>query len=161
MGELKRLNELDVWRQIIARKALSKNQRDVEMILRIFALAWDQADYEKPMKEFLNRSMKANRKGESNKVKAFSAAFPKACQIIADVLPDRPFHIRGPLNLAAMDSIMSLLVENIGNVPDDLSDRYGALIALDRYKELIFFSTSDKDRVAERFKIAKSILFGK
>lgn len=161
VGELKRLNELEVWRKIIARKALSKNQRDVEMILRIFALSWDHADYEKPMKEFLNRSMKANRKGESNKVKAFSAAFPTACQIVADVLPDRPFHIRGPINLAAMDSIMSVLIENIDSVPADFGDRYQILVSNERYKELVFFSTSDKDRVAERFKISRKILFGK
>ncbi len=57
---LKELNKDKSWRGILGKDPFDKHQKDVELILRIFALSsgpgWDK--YEKPMKEFLNVAMR-------------------------------------------------------------------------------------------------------
>lgn len=157
---LQQLNQLPSWRKLIGRTALSNNQRDVEMILRVFALSNGWTRYEKPMKEFLSNSMKENRSGKTDKAKLFAKNFEEVCDKLAEDLPPKPFNIRGPINLAAMDSILATCVENSKKLPPDIGSRYAKLVNDDAYKNLIYFNTSDKESVADRMKIARKVLIG-
>jgi hypothetical protein len=154
VGALNEVNEHKGWRDILGRKVLDKHQRDVEMILRIFAMADRGEKYEKPMKEFLNQQMNLHKQDKVGKAQAFFEQFRKTCDIVNAKLPAKPFHLRGPLNLAAMDSIMATLIRNSERLPADLAGRYQALIEDEGYQQSIYFNTSDTSVVKERLKLA-------
>lgn len=155
---LKSLNKSIYWRNLIGKKGLEKHQRDVEMVLRIFSIEQRGAAYEKPMKEFLNIQMRTHRKGDDAATKAFADGFLAVSKRISEVLPAKPFHIRGPINLAAMDSIMSVLIKHRAKIKNDLPSRYKQLIQDKAYLEAISFNTSDAAAMKERLKLAKQHL---
>lgn len=152
------LNDLPVWRRIIGRKALDRHQRDVEMILRAFAISDRGPAYQKPMKEFLNTQMGLYRKGKDAAIAKFKLDFEAVCDLIDKKLPAKPFNIRGPVNLAAMDSILGTLIRYRSKIPADISDRYTRLLADADYQEAIYISTSDATVIKERLEIAKRYL---
>ncbi len=155
---LKRLNRDPNWRKIIDKKAFDKHQRDVEMVLRVFAVEQRGAQYEKPMKEFLNVQMRLHRRGSDPATSNFVTGFEAVAQLIAKQLPPKPFHIRGPINLAAMDSIMGVLIKHRQKIKGNIADRYEKLISDDDYKQSIFFNTSDAVTVRHRLALAKKYL---
>ncbi len=157
--ELNQLNEDANWRTILSRKPLDKHQRDVEMILRIFAMTERGGEYEKPMKEFLNQQMKAHTKGRgTDKIEKFVERFGVVTAIIVKQLDPKPFHVRGPLNLAAMDSVMSVLIRNPKKIPGDLKARFEKLLADKEYRDAIFYNTSDLPEVKRRLTLAEKHL---
>lgn len=157
--KLHELNEDDDWRTIIGRKPLDKHQRDVEMILRIFAITDRGLEYEKPMKEFLNQQMKAYAKDKgAAKIERFATRFGQVTAIVVEQLDPKPFHIRGPLNLAAMDSVMAVLIRNRTKIPNNLKARFKKLMEDEKYRSSIFFNTSDTAVVKERIGLAESYL---
>lgn len=157
--ELHELNEDVDWREIIGRKPLDKHQRDVEMILRIYAMTERGDEYEKPMKEFLNQQMKIHTKGKgSSKIDRFVERFGEVTAIVSKQLDPKPFNIRGPINLAAMDSVMAVLIRHPSKIPKDLKARFNKLIADDKYRNAIFYNTSDASYVKERLALAEKYL---
>jgi hypothetical protein len=157
---LHELNDLPSWRRIIGKKMLDKYQKDVEQVLRIFAFSENAEKYEKPMKEFLNRQMGAHRTGRDAQALAFRKSFTEVCDLVEAELPDKPFHIRGPLNLAALDSVMATLIRNKRSRVDGLKARFKTLLSDKQFKEAIFFNTSDASAVEQRLKLAKKHLVG-
>lgn len=126
---LKRLNKIDAWRQILGTKTEDKRMRDLELILRFFALFYNLKDYEKPMKGFLNKFMRANRrppllhegdepeqkkevekkrKEFSDKMNKFEGLFTSTAELVVKYLGAKPFHIhnRG-INAAVFDSVFT------------------------------------------------------
>jgi hypothetical protein len=155
VDELHELNEDPDWRIILGKSPLDKHQRDVEMILRIFAMTDRGEDYEKPMKEFLNQQMKnhVKDKGQS-KVTRFGERFGEVTSIVVKKLGQKPFHIRGPLNLAAMDSVLAVLIRQPSKIPTNLKARFDKLLKDDQYRAAIFFNTSDPKEVSTRLALA-------
>jgi hypothetical protein len=51
---LQELNRLPDWRSIMGKDSIDSRQRDIELILRFFALL-DSTKYQKPMKDFLSK----------------------------------------------------------------------------------------------------------
>ena len=161
VNELNRINMLPAWREIIGREHPEKHQRDVEMILRAFAF-WERWEkYDKPMKGFLNEQMAKHKDADSSKFKKFRRDFEQAVDVLLQTLGPKPFHVRGPINLAALDSIVSLTVRNIKNMPSDYADRVKLLLSDEKYCEVIYFNTSDNQAVQKRMRIANKILFKK
>jgi len=155
---LQDLNEIPAWRAILGRKALDKHQRDVEMILRIFAMSERGTHYDKPMREFLNQQMKTHAKDKEGKVSTFASRFKKVTNVVVKELPDKPFHVRGPINLAVMDSVMSVLIRKTSSIPPDLGNRFDALLKDKDYRQAVFFNTSDASTVKDRLKLALQYL---
>jgi uncharacterized protein with ParB-like and HNH nuclease domain len=155
---LQDLNADKDWRKILGRKSLDKHQRDVEMILRVFAMSDRGHEYEKPMKEFLNSQMGRYRRGQSAEISAFQQAFRVVASAVKSQLPEKPFHVRGPINLAAMDSVLSTLVRFWKKIPKDLDARYQRLLNDEAYKAAIFFNTSDASVVKFRLDLAEKYL---
>jgi len=155
---LRKLNGLSDWRGILGKNGYDKHQRDIELILRIFALSNNVNSYEKPMKEFLNLAMKENRNGQSDRVQIFERNFPLAAEKIVAELGLKPFHIRGPLNTSVLDSIFCTIADNIEKVPDDLTFRFKQLLQNKEFLDTTYYGTSDVSIVRKRFSIAKRIL---
>ncbi len=159
MGILRELNKNEDWRMILGKKTLDKHQKDVELLLRIFSLSgrhW--LDYEKPMKEFLNKAMKAERAGTSDRVKTFASSFAKAASTIVLKLGQKPFHIKGPLNSSALDSAFCAVLDNIDHIPENLGQRWHALLADPTFLETTYYGTSDRAVLRPRFQKAYEVL---
>lgn len=161
--KIEELNSDVNFRKIIVKDKIDKRLRDVELVLRVVALSEDWRDYSKPMKGFLNRFItKINKLDKPNfdkKLEEISSKFIKSCAIIEKHLPNKPFHIRGRINYAAMDSIFSVVM-SFDSVPSDLMRRYESLITNDDFVKSATINTSDDVTLYIRFKKAFEILGG-
>jgi hypothetical protein len=156
--EIRELNSNPDWRKLLGRPNPDRYQRDMEIVLRLFSLFRDWRKYERPMKEFLNMSMKQNRKFDSSKAKEFKKIFPTTCNAILSRLGNRPFHIRGPLNASILDAVFCAVMENDGVVPNNLKERYERLLEDDDFLEGTMFGTTNTSVVQDRIKTAKKHL---
>lgn len=158
---LKAANNEDNWRKIIGRPYLDKHQKDVEFLLRVFSLVGAYKDYDKPMKQFLNKSMRKHRKGTTVKIKTFFDVFPKVTKMIIDQMGPKPFHLRGPLNISALDSVMSSLIERYKDVDKSkLKQQYGKMVKDKDFEWSTIYNTTDAKTVQTRFEIVKKYLIG-
>ena len=157
---LRDANEDANWRQILGKPHPDKSQKDVELLLRLFALTASIESYEKPMKEFLNLTMKKHVSGSTNKARNFFPAFRNVAERVIQAIGPKPFHLRGPLNVSALDSTMCVLIENHNRLPDveDLATAYQELKADEDFDEHTRVNTTDAKTVAERFRIVRDHL---
>lgn len=158
VAALKKANSYANWRKIIAQPKPDKHLRDVEIILRTLALSERSKTYEKPMKSFLNGYMKSHAKSKNEEIVRLQHAFQAAVDTVEKLLPEKPFHVRGPLNLAALDSVLSVLIANGGTAPPDLADRFAKLLIDEKYRTAIFFNTSDISSIKDRIALANKYL---
>lgn len=158
---LKDANKDENWRKIIGKPYLDKHQKDVEFLLRVFSLVNASGNYEKPMKEFINVAMKKHANGKSQKVTSFFEVFPKIVDAVAKALGSKPFHLRGPLNVSALDSVLSVIIENHDKIDENkLQERYKALKADSEFEEHTSYNTTDSKTVQARINVVKKYLMG-
>lgn len=149
VDSLIKLNESAAWRSIIGKEEFDKHQKDVELVLRVFAI-FSRADvYEKPMKEFLNKTMAANVKADSEDAKKFNSIFSDLVGQFVDAVGPKPFHIKGRLNASALDSVLGVLLR-LGCVPENISQRYANLLEDRDFTGTLSVSTSDSAIVKQR-----------
>lgn len=160
VGILKELNENVNWRKIMGKSVIDKHQKDVELVLRMFALHNNVENYERPMKEFLNSAMSRNREGDAPEVIEFKDVFVETSKVIVDNLGDKPFHLRGPLNAAALESVFCVISENLQNLPDNLLERYENLRSDYDFDEYTYRATSNKKVTEDRYNLVKKTLIG-
>lgn len=154
---LKGLNDNSKWRKILGIKTSDKNQKDVEIILRIFSLFEIHTDYEKPMLRYLNGQMQENRDFSSDRAKRFKSRFPAVIDLVADNL-ERPFRPRGVINSAMLESVMVALLEDDKIDGPALKFRYRQLSNDPEFEKYLRGATTDTLTVRERIKIAKKVL---
>ncbi len=155
---LRKLNEDSNWRKILGKKNFDKHQRDVELVLRLFALSSYLDRYEKPMKEFLNKVMQRNQNGSLPEFKKFMELFPKVSSFIINKLGERPFHLRGPLNTSALDSVFCTLLSNFSRLPMNIRTSYEQLAKDEVYSRFTMLATTDALIVRDRFARAQKYL---
>jgi hypothetical protein len=151
---LRTLNLNSNWRKLLGKVPADKHQRDVELVLRLFSFYQDWARYEKPMKEFLNSSMRYNTKFDSAKAKRFMVLFPQACDIIVRSLGEK----RGPLNTSVLDAVFCAVLENGSKVDQDFKIKFRKLIENPNFEEKIRIATTDTATVRDRLRLAKTIV---
>lgn len=151
---LSSLNKLPAWRKILGKPALDRHQKDVEMVLRCLAFATRSAAYDKPMKEFLNKTMASDPQAVTERVRDFADKFPGVCESVVTLLGERPFNINGNrINASALDSVLGFLLSSSAGVPADLGDRYSRLVADREFLETLSVSTSDNAVVKKRLAV--------
>ena len=156
---LRKANQDQNWRKILGKGTFDRHQKDVELVLRVFALTYGLSRYEKPMKEFLNKAMLENRTGKTKDAESFSAAFPEVCAVAVREFGDKPFHIRGGrLNVSALDSVLATMIAHRHKLHKKLAERYSELLKDKKYDAATFYGTSDVSVVRERFEAAKRYL---
>jgi uncharacterized protein with ParB-like and HNH nuclease domain len=166
---LKDLNKHKAWRQILGKKGEDKRMRDIELILRFFAPFYNHRHYEKPMKGFLNKYMKTNRRMSEEKKKQFGDLFRQTADTIVRFLGQKPFNIHRGLNAAVYDSVFTAFARHVNELKriditqDEIGDktsRYRKLISDEEYTSWIVSATTDKDIVPKRISKAEDMLFG-
>ncbi len=155
--ELRELSENPGWRKILGITRPDRSQKDVELVLRLFALFNVWMAYEKPMLKYLNRQMDENRPFDSERAKNFKRRFPEAVQVVNEAL-SRPFRPRGVINSAVLEAVMVTLLENSEITAEQLSARYPTLLANARFNDTTRGGTTDTGILRSRLEIAKTIL---
>jgi len=156
---LNELNAVEEWRSILGRAKEDSRQKDKELMLRFFALR-DVRSYEKPLKDFLSRYMRRNRNPTAVEIEKMRSQFIACCAAVVQGLGKKPFHVKAGLNSAVFDSVMVAFASHLGNIPDNIAERYRALILNLDFLELVGSHTTDDDALRRRFGIAEKILFG-
>nr|WP_240191987.1 DUF262 domain-containing protein [Desulforhopalus vacuolatus] len=160
-NKLEELNKNSNWRKIFGKEKMDLRFKDVELVLRILALAARKEEYEKPMKSFLTEFMKDNSRTIADDVQPLINAFEKVCAFVFEHLGDKPFHLKGRLNYAAIDCIMAVILRTeFESIPDDFKERFEILKYNENFKENVYESTSDTKSVEGRFVKAEEILIG-
>ncbi len=157
VGKLSELNEIPGWRRILGIARADRNQKDVELILRLFSLFEVWHDYEKPMLHYLNKMMDRDRNFDSERAMRFSERFPLVVQIVNDAL-ERPFRPRGIINSAVLEAVMVTLLENENITSSDLDRRYKDLVDSKDFLDLITGGTTDTLVLKHRLDLAREIL---
>ncbi len=157
-GYLDSLNADSNWRELIGILDPHPRLKDIELVLRVLALASSRADYKRPLKGFLNDFMRELEEMDREGLTTLRGSFEEACQIAYDRLPKRPFHIRGPLNMAALDAVLGVLMHESQSVPSDLENRFGALVSDESFLHATDSRTSDEDSVNVRYARALDML---
>ena len=156
---LARLNENPEWRKILGKPTEDSRKRDIELLVRFFALR-DISDYQKPMKDFLSRFMRKNRDVSETALAQSKQVFQDTCGQIVDSLGEKPFHGHSGLNIAVLDAVMVSFSENLDRVPADIKFRYERLRSDEKFVSSTRQGTTDVAIVHQRFTQAKTVLFG-
>ncbi|MDP3189209.1 DUF262 domain-containing protein [Limnobacter sp.] len=160
---LEELNTHSSWRAILGQPKLDARLRDVELVLRVLTLSHSWRTYEKPMKQALNRFIVEVEKTNFDDsafdivLLGYATNFFTTCDRIYASLGEKPFHLRGRLNYAVLDSVFSA-VYNANCAIDDLAEKYQALILDATYLEHVTKNTSDESAISKRFKAALDFL---
>lgn len=157
--ELRTLNELDDWRAILGVPIPDKSQKDMELLLRLYALFEVWGEYEKPMLAYLNRVMKRDRDFDEPRAKRFKKRFKIATALIREAI-DRPFRPRGVLNAATLEAVMITVLEHPEIAAKELKSRYKKLMADAGFLSQITGATTDTAVLRARIRRAVSILAG-
>lgn len=157
---LRSLNRNSQWREIIGKTASDRRQRDIEMILRFFALFHSAKTYKKPMKKFLSDFMAANRNPEHKAIKQFREEFETTVKRVRESLGPKPFHIHAGMNVAVFDAVFTAFASHPTSKRRDIAKRFSALIKNSEFLEYVTAATTDEAVVSSRLKLANAKLFG-
>ena len=157
VDQLRSLNELEDWREILGVPIPDKSQKDMELILRLYALFEVWGEYEKPMLAYLNGVMKRDRDFDGARAKRFKQRFKAACALIREAV-DRPFRPRGVLNAATLEAVMVTLLEHPEIAAKELKSRYKKLMSDVTFLTQITGATTDTAVLRSRIKKAVGVL---
>ena len=155
---LDRLNDNPDWRALIGQPDPDQRFRDVELLLRVLALADRWRDYAKPMKTFLTKYMETLDKSAQNVIEQMEERFAKVCRAVLKALGEKPFHIRQRLNLAALDVVMASCLELIESLNNGKIIAYQELLEDKDFLETVTYNTSDASSVQDRFTMMHAAL---
>jgi hypothetical protein len=157
VDELKRLNDNSQWRGILGIKGGDKNQKDVEIILRLFSLFEVWQNYEKPMLRYLNNQMNLNRPFDTPRATKFVERFPRVVDLVSRNLV-KPFRPRSVINAAMLEGVMIALLENPFITDERLKRNYAVLAVDPIFEKFLRGATTDTATVRDRIKRAKEVL---
>lgn len=154
-SHLEELNRFEPWRQLIGKASIDKRLRDVELVLRVLALSHNLSSYEKPMKRFLNTFMLKHRRMRevtlTEELRTQAKAFREACARLREALGEKPFHLRGRLNFAVLDSVMAATIACPQVSGEGLRRAFESLKADAEFVDKATRNTSDEATLQARF----------
>jgi uncharacterized protein with ParB-like and HNH nuclease domain len=162
---LYRINQNLSWRELIGQKEVDLHSKDIEILLRAFAMLWYSADYKPSMTRFLNessRKLKQLKEEDINYCEELFLSFLNACK----KLDDKSFiSSRGRFNLSTFEAVFVALAEepfskrelvtreiNIANLKK--------LKENEAFKDATQIATASSANVAQRKKSATELLLG-
>jgi len=148
---LEEVNNHPSWRNCLGSTKPDKRLRDIELILRCFAIFSGYSSYEKPMKSFLNKFAETMREKQIL-FPELKSKFCKACDLAQSEIGDKPFHLKNRLNYGVLDSLLVALMTH----PDtsNIADKFRQLKSDDTYIQSASFNTSDASVLKQRIEKA-------
>ena len=152
------LNENQDWRRLYGKK--SARLKELELILRFFAIYDYAQSYRRPMKEFLNRYMATNRNLEKQSRETLTELFSRTVETISRAIGERAFRPQNVVNAAVVDSVMVGVASAIADQgvisDDDLRQSYNSLLDNKQYINLVGRSTADEEYFRQRIRLARA-----
>lgn len=154
---LSKLNLNEHWRVLYGKK--SARLKDLELILRFLALHFHASSYRRPMKDFLNRYMAANRALEKHSEADVKKLFESTVTAIHKHIGPRAFRLKSAVNAAVVDAVMVGVANRLGkgvlSKPEDLKGAYDALLGNGDFLDATARATADEENVKTRLRISR------
>lgn len=158
------LNSNKKWRTLVGKLEEDDKFRDVEVLLRSFALLYEEQNYTGSMVQFLNRFSKEAQKFtdvETEKCKNVFESFLTICEAID---PKEFLTKTGSFNVSLFDSVFVAVAETILSQGVEAakisSTSFDSLKNDDNFKSAITHSTSHVDSVRTRLQLTRKHLYG-
>lgn len=159
IDKLEELNSDRQWRDLYGRK--NQRIRDQELILRALALYLDQADYAKPLKQFLNTFAKKHRDATDSELGSAIAQFNKAVRLLsAGPGPESLRRQSKIVNAAQAESVLVALMrvsQERELAPAAVTEAVDKLKADVEFNALLNRNTSDEDSILKRVHRAEQL----
>lgn len=157
------LNDYPAWRRLYGNK--SKRLKDMEMILRFLGLHFYSHEYRRPMKDFLNRYMAANRQLEQQGESEIHSVFTRTTELILEGIGDKAFKPKRAVNAAVLDSVMvgvasRVVQDELVKRPEQLREAYESLLQQEDFVLATERATSDEENVKTRLEAARAAFSG-
>ncbi len=150
------INNTPHWRALYGKP--SNRFRDRELILRFFALYFNDEQYKPTMKSFLNRYMGRNRHYQLQSEEQMVPIFMNTTEIIHNYLGSNAFKPRGALVAAVCDAIMVGVAKRLeqGDIKDKkaMKKNYEKLIRAEEFIDSSSEHTTDEINVITRIELA-------
>lgn len=155
------LNKYPSWRTLFGKK--SKRLKDIELMLRFFALLESSKNYERPMKGFLSGYMAHRRNLGSEQQNDFRELFQKTTDAILRAVGPKAFKPRNAVNAALVDAVMVGVARRIkakGEIANhrSLKRAHHKLLRNKKFQAAIAQATTDEENVRTRLDLASKIL---
>lgn len=157
VAELKKLNSIPEWQKILGLTKPDKNQKDVELVLRLFGLFKNWEHYQKPMLSFLNKTMKENTDFSSIRAEEFIQNFERVVKFISNTI-DKPFRPKRVINSAALEGVIIALLESETPNVNTFKNRYEKLMNDPDFLTKISGGTTDQKVLVDRIRRARDVL---
>jgi hypothetical protein len=171
------LNKLPQWRVMYGLPMADVRMRDIEFILRFFALSSDSMKAEQKegisLKRFLNVFMDSHRNLSNDEMEAYRSRFTNAIIFLHDAFGDAAFHnlsstnpdrLVKKFNPTIFDSILIAtdfaLSRNHAHIPADAERGRRLLLSDEDYRNVITKETMRVVSIRTRIKKATKMLFG-
>lgn len=133
-------------------------KKDEEIILRFLALYYERSNYERPMKQFLNRFMEKYRDANDSDCERFRRSFETTIEVVDTILTPKSLRPKRALNVSVADAVLVGLAHRLERGPitetDALRTANKRVLQLLEEEELFTIGTTNKDRVERRIELA-------
>ncbi|MEZ5106820.1 MAG: DUF262 domain-containing protein [Draconibacterium sp.] len=155
--ELIDLNKNEDWRQLLGKTYPDRRLRDVEMVLRFYALLDSLNSYQPSMREFLSRFQEKNRK-----VALDRELFNSVVDILNTEIGEDAFRITRTVNKSVCDAVMVSIAQILmeGKEITDLETKHKKLVADEEFAKYVISGTSTETSVKGRITIARNYFLG-
>ena len=170
------LNNNQDWRKLYGLELEDSRMRDMEFILRFFALSekkWNtKSNSTISLKKFLNDFMGDDQSKDSTILEQRKEIFLKAVDVVLENFGEDAFQnlsktdptkSAGKFNPTIFDSVMiatALAIKEDRAKQKDLKNKRNILLENKEYQELVRFRTTNEDRIAKRISLALKTLYG-
>ena len=158
------LNSNEKWRVLVGKKEEDDKFRDVEVLLRSFALLYGEKNYTGSMVQFLNRFSKDAQKFDKKEVEQCKRVFEDFLTICETIDPKEFLTKTGSFNVSLFDSVFVVIAKKILLSGVDSSkissEAFNSLKNDADFRTAITHSTSHVDSVKNRLSLARKYLYG-
>lgn len=159
---LKKLNKNKSWREVYG--PVSKNMKDIELILRFFSLYFKVGQYKKPMKEFLNVFMGKNRHLKIQREEQLTKLFEGTIGVVNSCLGSNAFRPNRVWKAAVFDAVMVGIATRLEKGAIENSNsvlrQYQKLLEDVNFLSACDSATTDEENVNRRINLATQTFSG-
>ena len=158
------LNSESCWRNMVGKKEEDDKFRDVEVLLRSYALLYDEALYSGSMIRFLNRFSKEAQAFDEEKIEQSKNIFFDFMRVCKDIDKKDFLTKTGSFNVSLFDAVFVTITERI--LSDGIENAaitqaaFNELKDDEDFKTAITHSTSHVESVKTRLRLARKYLYG-
>lgn len=162
-NNLYKLNLYPNWRKLLNKAEPDIHMKDVEILLRGFAMLLDSENYRPSMTQFLNAFSKKSRNFKENSLEYFQNLFQAFCDYMVELDPSIFYSKSGKFSITVFESIFYALCLN-SSKNEELDIQKTTVEKILKLQEDVTFSkasqdnTAGKSNVETRLRKAKEIL---